>query len=90
MPRSLGPPPFPQFLKALNRTPPARPADVYEPSCRDCQPDCKDRPGPAKSGLLPRLSDLNPLPPEERTQIVRQVYRLERQVTTGNMIDIAW
>ncbi|KAA0214926.1 MAG: hypothetical protein DYG94_10775 [Leptolyngbya sp. PLA3] len=87
-PRSLGPVPFPKFLKALNRTPPARPGDTYEPTCRGLG---VSRAGePAKTGLLPRLGDLNPLPPKERTEIVRQVYRLERQVTTGNMIDIAW
>lgn len=45
---------------------------------------------PTKIGLLPRLGDPNPLRPRVRTEIVRQVYRLERQVTTGNMIDIAW
>lgn len=89
-PRSLGPPPFPQFLKALNRTPPPRASDTYKPACRPCEPERACAAEPTKTGLMPRLGDLNPLPPKERTEIVRQVYRLERRVTTGNMIDIAW
>ncbi|MCL4222001.1 MAG: hypothetical protein KJZ65_11610 [Phycisphaerales bacterium] len=88
--RPLGPQPFPRFLKALNRTPPTRVGDWYEPVC---QPRGRERACPievANTGLLPRLGEPNPLPPAMRTQIVQQVYRLERRVTTGNMIDIAW
>lgn len=41
-------------------------------------------------GLLSRLADLNPLPPKVRQEVVQRVYRLERRVTTGNMIDIVF
>ncbi|GAB4383351.1 MAG: hypothetical protein Kow0022_02950 [Phycisphaerales bacterium] len=41
-------------------------------------------------GLLSRLADLNPLPPKVRLEVVQRVYRLERRVTTGNIIDIVF
>lgn len=89
-PGPLGSKRFPQFLRSLNRMPPARAGDTFQPACAPCASDRARWSEPTKIGLLPRLGEMNPLPPKDRTEIVRQVYRLERQVTTGNMIDIAW
>lgn len=75
---------FPAFLRSLNRTQPSRPADQFEPSGAPATPAQAGRPVP----LLLKLTDLNPLPAKVRPEIVHRVYRLERKVATGNMIDI--
>jgi len=79
-------PTFAEFLRARNRALRAGGFDRFEPARlrgADSEPDL-----PRRLPLLVRLSDLNPLAPKPRTEIVHRIYRLEREIATGSIIDV--